>query len=389
MEELDDVRHSVSSGSGQANRSVSNTRSSEREAIERHLSDNAGRYWPDLSGSSSLTLLRTQERLHTRLYWYRIDFILGFREVVVKVPGDPEDISSGGDLGRPRLSTPPPLVDKYALEYKALELLSRHFTALADPRFGAVPILDRISDVRGIVMEEINGVRMNRLFMRLGRLHPGRPPDILRRAVENAGAWLRQYHLLESSHAVTRQSHRAEYVDLVDRNCEYLATALPARRALFAELAECTRAAAMRALPQELPLVLGHGDFAMRNLIVQPRGRVFVLDTLALWREPAYEDIGRFLLTMRFVRPQVYSHGVFLGEAQLRIVGRWLLDGYYGVEPVPTAQIRVYSVLLLLDMWSAEVGRQAPGPRAVDWVKSHLTNAWFARQARQLAAGLR
>ena len=359
----------------------------EREAVERHLRENAGGYWPGLAKVGAITVTRVQERSSARLYWYRIDLSSGPRYVVIKVPGNPADVMTHSDHRRPRLAPPPDLKTKYAREHQALELLNGHFTALADPRFNAVPILDAVADLRAIVMEELAGIGMNRLFMQLARLHPRRRTALLRRAVENTGAWLREYHQLDLAGATTRHSQRADVVDLLAQYCDHLATAVGDTDLL--SLFQLLRRAAERKLPAELPLALNHGDFAMRNVLVSPEGRVSVFDTLALWRAPMYEDIAKFLLALRFVRPQVYSHGLAFGERQLLDAEHWLLAGYFRDAPIPMASIRIYRLMLLLDKWSFELALPSSGPRIVFRARQRLANSWFKAQARHLYAELR
>lgn len=358
----------------------------EREAIDRHLRAHAGRYWAGSGASATVSLSRMHERPAARLYWYRVNLASGPRSVVVKVPGNPADLGIEGSHGRPRLAAPPDLSNKYAREHQALELLDRHFNAVSDSRFGAVPILDHVKALRAIVMEEVVGAQMNRLFMRLGRLSPSRPSDLVRVAVENTGAWLREYHNLGIPETETRQPRRADVLDLVHRYCDHLEDRV--QNPHFADLFQVVRAAANRALPDELPLGLNHGDFAMRNVVVGPEGRVSVFDTLALWRSPIYEDIAKFLLAMRFVRPQVYSHGLAFSETQLQVAEGWLLRGYFGDDPVPIASIRIYRLLLLLDKWSFELALPPQGSRLMQMVKLRLADAWFKAQARKLAAEL-
>ena len=372
---------------GAAYTAPSRTGVEEREAIERHPRENARGYWPGPAEVKAITITRMQERTAARLYWYRIELSSGPRHVVIKVPGNPADVMAHRAHGRPRLAPPPDLKTKYAREQQALELLDGHFTALADPRFKAIHILDAVADLRAIVMEEMAGIGMNRLFMQLARLHPRRRTALLRRAIENTGAWLSEYHQLDLPGATTRQSHRADVVDLLAQYCDHLATALGDTdlRSLF----QLVRRAAERRLPADLPLALNHGDFAMRNVLVSPEGRVSVFDTLALWRAPLYEDVAKFLLAMRFVRPQVYSHGLAFSEIQLLDAEGWLLAGYFGDAPIPVTSIRIYRLMLLLDKWSFELALPSIEPRVFHAARQRLANSWFKAQARHFYAELR
>lgn len=358
----------------------------ERAVIEAHLREHAARYCSALFEEANVVLVRASHRAAARLYWYRVGCGSAARTVIVKVPGDPADAAVGGASGRPRLAPPPPLAIKYAREHQALDLLQRHLSALDDPRFGFVPVLDRIDAARAIVMGEVDGRPMTALLPRLSRISLGGAGD-LRHAVENAGAWLREYHGLDLPGARARQPTRENFVAHARGCCEYLAAEL-GRAAFFAGLAERLADAAARLLPPELPLGLAHGDFAPRNVLVGRDGRVTVIDTTAAWRAPVYEDLAKLALALRVSRAQVWSHGLAFGERRLRRVNRWLFAGYFGGEPVPEAQIRLYGLLLLLDKWCFELALPPRGSRLADAARRRLLDAWFTREARLMAGAL-
>jgi aminoglycoside phosphotransferase (APT) family kinase protein len=324
-------------------------------------------------------------RPSARLYWYRIECDGTSSNVVVKIHADPADIETIGDAGQPRLVEPLTHDIKYAQEYKALALLQQHFAALNDPRFGAIPVLDRIDPLRAIVMRDVDGQPLNRQLPQLSRLRPLGPSQALRIAIFNAGAWLRAYHQLEAAEAVTRQANREDFVSSINGYCAHLGRTL-SRPAFFAGLAEGVASAAQALLPDELPLALSHGDFAMRNVLVGPTGRVFVFDTRAAWRAPIYDDLAKFGLAMRFARPQVYSHGLAFSEGHLRVAEQCLLAGYFGGDAVPKEQIDLYTLLLVFDKWSFELRQTSRGPRMRAAVKARFINSWFDRQARYLLA---
>jgi hypothetical protein len=361
------------------------TMSDERAAIESHLWANATSYCAPDRDATEIQLLRVRARPSARLYWYRIECDGTSSNVVVKIHDDPADIETTGDAGQPRLVEPLTHDIKYAQEYKALGLLQRHFAALNDSRFGAVPVLDRIDPLRAIVMREVDGQPLNRLLPQLSRLRPGGPSPALRNAIFNAGAWLRAYHQLETDGAVMRQANREDFVSSITAYCTHLGRTL-SRPAFFAELAERAASAAQTLLPDELPLALSHGDFAMRNVLVGSTGRVFVFDTRAAWRAPIYDDLAKFGLAMRFARPQVYSQGLAFSEGHLRAAEQCLLAGYFGGDAVPQEQIELYTMLLVFDKWSFELRQPSRGRQMRAAVKTRLINSWFERQARYLLA---
>jgi hypothetical protein len=132
---------------------------------------------------------------------------------------------------------------------------------------------------------------------------------------------------------------------------------------------------------------MGHGDFAPRNILVGPGGRVSVLDTLGRWRAPAFEDIGNFLLAFKAHRLQVYSQGLFLSASRIKQYENQFLRGYFGDDPIPLASIRLFECLAALEKWSSVVHGhgQSRGLRGLG--KRCLSLAW-ARHLRRTMAQL-
>jgi hypothetical protein len=347
----------------------------EQQVIEQHLRLNANRYNPACNGNTCVTLVRSSQRACARLYWFKIGSSGAAQIVIAKVPGATADAAVTEQSPRPRLVEPPQFTQKYAREHRALDLLQRNFANGNERRFGAVPLLDRVDDARAIIMAQVDGQPMHQFWPQLTRLYPATPSRMLRRAVENAGAWLRAYHALDLNGTGTRQSQRTEVVELIRRYCDHLGP-LVLRSAWFNQLAVRLTRAAERVLPEQMPMGLAHGDFAMRNILVARDARVTVLDTTAIWRAPVYEDLAKFDLALRLSRVQTYSYGLAFSEQTLRQIHGWLLDGYYGAEPVPYDQIRLYGLLLLLDKWSFELA-QPIGAARLAYIKRQRLNAWL------------
>lgn len=347
--------------------------------LKEHLRRRAGTYWGAARDVSDVRLLRTMDRPAARLFWYEVQDGVARREIVAKVhTGAGHGHSEAVRALRPAEGYMP---DRYAREVAALTALNRHFSLIADARYGTIPILDAIPEVQAIITERIVGTPMTRLFLRASILHP-RTSRVLWEAITHAGAWLREWHSVQLPNLVTRRSSRAEFLDLVGRHCEFVGRASGDAHALD-DLRSVTAQAADRHFPADLPLAVGHGDFAMRNIIVQRSGEVIVFDTLGVWRAPIFEDLATFVLGARLFRPQAYLSGLLFPEADLDRVEQRLLRGYAGgVGDVGTAQIDLYSVLLLLDKWASVL---APlGNRSRGRIRTRLLTRWYAGEAKRL-----
>jgi hypothetical protein len=262
----------------------------------------------------------------------------------------------GQQLGhRPCRFPPTDLERKFELEHAALSAIHDHFESLHDPRFGTIRILDSLPNLRAIVMEEVGNPSFRQLFAkdnRLQLLFTSARSDL---AFSNAGAWLRAYHSLPNQ-AEARHTRRAEFIELISKFSDYLRSRLDGEP-FFQNVASVTTAVALDVLPESLAVGLSHGDYAMRNILVGPRGRVTVLDALARWRTAIFDDIGYFLTNLKMIGPQVISQGLAFEPKLIAHYEHKFLVGYFDHDPVPFRVIRLYEILGLLDRWSASVAR--------------------------------
>jgi Ser/Thr protein kinase RdoA (MazF antagonist) len=157
--------------------------------------------------------------------------------------------------------------------------------------------------------------------------------------------------------------------------------------AFFQKVSSSVETRALKILPESLPVGLGHGDFAMRNILVGSDERITVLDTYAKWRAPIYEDIGYFLSALKLSAPQVISQGLIFDRAQLSAYERAFLEGYFEQKPIPYQEIRLYEMLSLLDKWSSVITYyRRRGGKFKDFgaLKAMMTNQYFKRSAKRL-----
>jgi hypothetical protein len=279
---------------------------------------------------------------------------------------------------RPRLVPLTAPGQRAGLEYDALRLLEDRIATSGDGRFVPIRALAVLDSSRALVMEAFVGRPLHRLLLR-STLRPVKPalrPDALANA---AGAWLRLLHDTPSDESrPIRQGSSEELAERFSAFGEFLARTAPRRD--FDWFVEVGRAAAgsVRAVPP----AIGHGDFAPRNILVDRRGRLAVIDLLARWRAPRYEDVAAFLVAMHTSRANAATQGLLFGRAIHRLEPAFLA-GYFGTEPVPRSEIRLFELLLMLDKWSARTIRQASGSGGR--FQERLIDRYFEARSRHLA----
>jgi len=329
---------------------------STRAQLEPQLFARARRYCPDLpDGELRIEFTGAREGRLSSVQRVRIGVGTVERALVVKLPpGAVASPAPGGTApGRPRVA---PLLDaetKFENERDALRALERHFDALGDGRFGCVRMLDYLPDVRAIVMESAPGAPLRDLLARASRFRGSIGAADPTPAIEAAGAWLRAFHGIPPlPHTRVREASRKDFIESIHRFADFLGSAHAAPR-LMSRVAAVAEASALECLPRMLPLATSHGDLAPRNILIEPSGRVTVLDTRAAWCAPIYEDIGFFVVALRTPRVQAYSLGFAFGRRAIARYEEAFLRGYFGGEDPPASRLRLFELQALLDKWSS------------------------------------
>lgn len=333
----------------------------ELAVLTQHLQENASRYFADLADDqATIRFIDKQVRITCVLYRFSLESHRTSHAVIVKIAPPPAKRQKQTNdtlhlSARPRLATISDPKTKVQFEFLALSKIYQQFGALQDRRFGAIHPLDYLPSFPAIVMEEEQAPNLRQLLMQTHRLQWKRPARNLEPVFHHAGAWLQTYHRLpKAAHTQLRHGTRNEFITSIHDFCDFLATHL-GNQAFFQTLATTTTRLAVNLLPSDLPLGLGHGDYTTRNILVDPTDRVTVLDTLSKWQTSIYEDIGYFLMRLKAAGPQALAQGFLFNTKKLAAYEAAFLCGYWGAEPIPYAQIRLYEIQALLDYWTSQL----------------------------------
>ncbi len=274
------------------------------------------------------------------------------------------------------------------LEYAGLRTIADVFGA-AQTSFSVVRPLDHREGETTLLMGFVHAPTLRRVLLGTSRLSRQRgsvaPIDPVS-ACRLAGEWLRTFQAAAPvGTAPPRQTRRDDVVQQFHAYDAFLRP-LVGDRAL-GRLAERGAALAGAVLPERLPLALGHGDFAPRNMFVD-HGRLAVFDPMPRWSVPVYEDLCRFLVGVRLLGIQVHSHGLAFSAGTIASWEEAAIRGYLGEDrsdPAQLAAIRCYEVLLLLDKWSALVDAKGTGWRSkVEQTSLRLAAGYVRGQATQV-----
>lgn len=364
---------------------------SERE-LSRHLSNRAGEYFQELrNGEVQVHLRSKRQRTNSTLYEFHLAGADCRYAVLVKSPPRIlalRNVARERLPDRPRLCSQPPLEHKSRFEYLALATIEKHLSSNKDDRFAAVRMLDLLPDGSALVMEKAKGRSLRQWLLDASRFSlRGADREALGRALVNAGAWLKRFHQLPPlTHTQQRCVHRDEFLCSVEEFIGYLS----GHRIRFCEqLRSDVAKLAHDVLPESLPRGLSHGDYAPWNILSEPCGRIRIIDTLARWQSPVYEDLAKFLFGMKLSQQQVWTMGHAYNSQQMAWFEQQFLEGYFNDEPIPYAQIRLFECQTILERWVAFVyaSRNAVGWRR--WAKESRRIVWELYVKKQISEMLR
>jgi hypothetical protein len=329
------------------------------ERLVDHVRSNASLYFPDLRSRPEVALIQQSVRPASQLYRFEVRSGPRVEALLVKVPLMRATLDSGPAGGRPRMVLPASAETKFLLEHSALLDIHRHFSWLADRRFATVRPLDKLLAERAIILEHVPSTNLRDLLYGARHLLT-RPSPGLIYTLERAGAWLRTFHSIETTlPPAERGATREDLIGFVERCGEYLARRVPDGVFVERAVAAIVRAAEEH-LPTNVPVCTSHGDFALRNILVRPDSRIAVIDTLARFRAPAYEDLATLLHSVRCARTQLVTFGLARQRGLLDRLEVAFLSGYGGDVAIDMPALRVFELQSTLDSWAAAVARQRP-----------------------------
>jgi hypothetical protein len=363
------------------------------DVIRARVSSRAHEWFPEVAPFPAVQIDILSRRPSCSLFVARLGAEPGAPRILAKARvasagHDTVARASAGTVPRPTLGAGPlnPF-EQTAAEFRALQTIRTLFGG-EHPAFGAVRPLDWLAGEATILMDYVDAPTLRQQVM--GELRVRRPwPSADARdalAWRRAGEWLRVFQDAPTVQPLpARQSTREEVTDQFTAYHDYLTAQLGPRG--VGDVASRAAALAAEVLPERLPLAVGHGDYAPRNMFVAADARVTVFDPLPRWRVPRYEDLCRFMVGLRLLGVQVHTRGAAIDERLIEEHERQVLTGYLGDDRSCLAQVRSYQLLILLDKWSALVAASQSGRslnRRVQRASLRLAGGYLRGQAQRL-----
>jgi aminoglycoside phosphotransferase (APT) family kinase protein len=339
------------------------TASAAREAVD--VVARTGASWFPRLDPQRITVDVVEHHRRARCDLYRLALRDGGREHTVMAK-----VRHSGPGPGPVAATRPTLMpavaladaDMARLEHDGLRMVAASAAARPGAGWRVARPLAFLPEHATLVMDHVAAQPFRSALMASSRLAVG-SGSLPESVWTHTGAWLRRYHGLTPELPPTARN--PDRADLLPRFADYarFLGVRTGRSRFLARAAETAAARGEEVLPDRFPMVVGHGDFAVRNLFVGPDGEVTVIDPMPRWAVPPHEDLCRFLVSVRLLGLQLATQGAAFPAARLDRYERLFLRGYFGDDAVPVEQLRLYQLLVVLDKWSASVDRGRRGVR--------------------------
>jgi len=332
--------------------------------FNRYIQKHVTQYYPQLdTRTTRVRLAKKEDRLTSRLYYFDITDQHQTKPILVKVSFPESQKRNVSQLTKPRLYPATDPFDMPTFEYQALSKIDSHLRGVDPGNISTIKVLDFIPDKYAIVMEAIQHQNLRTGYLKASSRLYRNPPLSLISAFQNAGRWLSLFHSFPlDDHVQDRHTHPKDFISHITVLADHLIKHTHNTQFLTDFKAHIT-SLANQYLPQNLPLGLGHGDFAARNILVNRRGTVTVFDTFAKWNAPIYEDIGYFLNNIRSSWYQITTLGFIYPPQYINAYEKAFLSGYFEDTPIPYPQIKLFEILALLDKWADSIERTYSGTR--------------------------
>jgi hypothetical protein len=368
-------------------RSPVDDRPSELErAIADTVREHAAEWVPD-AASSHVRLRRLVERPRAVLYAVCVGHDDG-PQILAKVRrGQPDGEGPLRAGARPRLVDGAlPVAEQTTLEYEGLRQI-RAMVGGAHPVFAAVRPFGVLVPQHTVLMEYVRASTLRQQLVRDSRLAPPRLRSRRRdddRVWQDVGAWLSTFQrAMRKQGLAERQATREDVVDRFAAYAEWLTATLGADT--VGDGVHRGADLARDLLPARLPMAVGHGDFAPRNVFLRDDGRLAVFDPMPRWVVPRYEDLCRFLVAVRLQGIQLHTRGLAYAERELDRREQGVLDGFRAGSELPLRQLRCYQLLITLDKWSALADRTPAGwRRRVHDTAMEAASGYLRREVQRL-----
>jgi aminoglycoside phosphotransferase (APT) family kinase protein len=178
------------------------------------------------------------------------------------------------------------------------------------------------------------------------------PQENLKHYVRSCAQWLRLFHTMSTDNAGELSYDFSEYRASMSKIVQLLGDRGVDQDSLTFAMDSVKKALHSEQLafsPSEVAYL--HGDYQTKNVIIS-NGRVYCLDMDGQTAGLVYEDVARFLISLRITTSLMILHGLLLDDKLIEALQNEFLSGYFQNESCSTELLRLYLLKAVLQKWS-------------------------------------
>jgi thiamine kinase-like enzyme len=217
--------------------------------------------------------------------------------------------------------------DAVMREYDMLKTLYGNNLMVKDNFFVPRP-LDHFDDMRVILIEKVDGIRLTDLLRESNRMFSRDATNRLSNIMKRCGKCLKIIHkinLTMKTSSLSREIYNDLFTIINDVH-EYLVDKGVHVIKNTGEFHEIIEASINKIKTCEFPLTKQHGDYYAGNLIIKDRD-IFVIDFAFSRIGLIYRDISNFLVSVESIKP--YPKNFFYDFMKLKSYKKRFLEGYF------------------------------------------------------------
>ncbi|MBZ0168810.1 MAG: phosphotransferase [Kofleriaceae bacterium] len=335
-------------------------------AVLRQLTTRYALYFPDARMSPTISSVTVTSRRHCDLAWVELKFDGAAARICVKFPKDPKK--------RPHTHLERVGQDP-SVEFETLSYLHERFRRV--PGCAVVRPIALFPEEMAVVTEVAEGNNLHDLIKRkAGPWCGGSEVEALKAHCLASGVWLRHFQefTAQQRQAALPMSKILEQVTADLEVCVQMG--LP-RAVAFSLLTLCEEQ--LRTVEgRKVPVVGEHPDFQPDNILLSPAG-VTVLDFTNFQYGSAYNDVGRFLASLDFLRKNpLYS------RERIHTLKAAFLEGYGWSRNEMDAGLTAYLIRYMVQATRTARKWSYPNPvkRLLERWAIGCLSAWCRRAMR-------
>lgn len=323
------------------------------ESLKKHALHNITNYYPDLNPGEVYLSGIDKIKKGRRSFVYEFEVVpisqgIKKRVILAKVPKKvgTQNISEAISCSES--------IEKAKDEYKTLCRIFSFIGVSKYKNLGAIRPLDYIPEFNAIITEKIQGINLlkeiTRSSIKIGikKTHEQQ----LKYYIQSSAELLRLLHSMGPESAKKLSYYFDEYLSSIDNVMKKLKD-----RGVNQDFLSFVKNSLKKTIHSgsinynQNQITQLHGDYQIKNILIS-NGRVYCLDMGLQKVGLIYEDIARFLISLRMTRPLVAFHGILFNDRLIQMLQNEFLLSYFQNKSYSIPLLQLFLLKAIFQKWN-------------------------------------